>query len=57
MYKWGQGKWRIRTRTGKYYRGRKINQGSGNGSRDRDRVDGSDTRTKSKGKLDWIRNR
>ena len=56
-YKRGQGKWRIRTRTGKYYRGRKINQGSGNRSRDGDRVDGSDTGTGGKGGLDQIRNR
>ena len=56
-YKWGQGKQGIRTRAGKYYRGRKINQGSGNRSRDRDRVDGSDTGTGGKGELDWIGNR
>ena len=37
--------------------GRKILQGQENKPRDEDRVDGSDTGTGSKGKLDWIGNR
>ena len=37
--------------------GRKILQGQENKLRDEDRVDGSDTGTGSKGKLDWIGNR
>ena len=37
--------------------GRKILQGQENKPRDGDRVDGSDTGTGSKGKLDQIRNR
>ena len=41
----------------KYYRGRKINKGSGNRSRVGDRVNRSDTETGGKGELDWIGNR